>query len=487
LDSAFIKTAIGSKKTAENVYKRARRFVPAYKHFLETQGFKGGEQFDMLPVSDKESYALAYPFEKLLADEREKIFAISRSSGSSGNSFYWPILKSTNRFVVLKSRIFLECAFAVHKKKTLAIVGLSLGSWLGGESYSWALKSMAVSTPYPFLVFSPGNHHDEIIEIICKMSPFVEQIILFLVPSAIAHLHLKASQLNQSLPLEKLRYIVVGEPFPESIRISLQNRAGISEETTFMLSMYASADTGGLGTESPATVALRKLLHRNKYLANSLGIESPIPLFFHYIANDAYLETINGQFCVTRWQGIPLMRYILYDQVTLYSWKKLKKAIVTSKHLEPQDAALVKLISKASRWLPDLIAVTGRADSCLIVNGTNITESMLDEAVKCYELQGILTGLYRASITYEEDRQYLQLNLEIRQSVVADEATIEQIYKFLMQNLGRVQPEFLDDWKNIYSVWDSDPTKRILKLNLLPWPSLSQATETTIKQRGIVK
>lgn len=484
--TSFTKNSLGSKRLAERVCQRAQRGVPAYKQFLETQGIKARIPFNQLPLSDKKSYALAYPFEELLADDANKIYAIARSSGSSGNSFYWPILKSNSCFVGLKTRIFLERTFAVHKKKTLAIVGLSLGSSLGGVSFSCALNNMAANTPYPFWVFCPGIQQDDIIEMICKMNPFVEQIILFIVPSAIAHLHIKASERERSLPLEKLRYIVIGEPFPESIRTSLQNRAGVAEDIPFMFSMYASADTGGLGTESFASVALRKLLYRNNALANSLGIESPIPHFFHFIASNTFVEVIDGHFCITRWQGIPLIRYILYDRVDLYSWRKLRETILTSDKLDSQDETFVKIIAN-SPWLPDILAVTGRSDSCLILLGTNLTEYMLDEAVKCEELQDILTGLYRAQILYEENQQYLEFDLEVRQGVTSNEVVSDRVYHSLVKILGRVQPEFLDDWNRVFSAWDNNPSKRILRLNLLPWPALSQATEKAIKQRGIIK
>lgn len=482
----FLKNSLGLKETAEKVAWRAQQFVPAYKRFLEKHGLKGGEPFERLPQSDKKSYALAYSFEELLPKDAEEIFAIFRSSGSSGNSFYWPQLKSDYRSSPAAVRRFLEETFAIHQKKTLAINGFNLGGWIGGESSSWNLKNLAIETSYPFWVYSPGNKPDEIIEIICQMQPLVDQIILLIVPSALAHLHLKARQLNKTLPLAKLRYLVGAEPFPESLRTSLQKHAGVEEDTPFMLSSYGSGDTATLGLESLVTVALRKLVYRNSILASYLGIESPIPQFLHFTATDTFLETLDGHLCVTRWQGIPLVRYILYDRVALYSWKGLKQAILTSELLEEEDKPWVKILSAASDRLPDLLAVTGRADSCLILGGANLMEYMLDEAVKCQDLRGILTGLYRARIIYEEGRQYLAFDLETGQGVFPDTATSDRVYHSLVQTLGQLEPYFLEAWKNLYSAWDSDPTKRILRLNFLPWPSLSQATEKTIKQRGIV-
>ncbi|MBW4497686.1 MAG: hypothetical protein KME26_32420 [Oscillatoria princeps RMCB-10] len=487
MNREFLKNALGAKEIAEQVAERAQRAVPAYKRFLEKHGLKGGEPFDRLPQSDKESYILAYPFEELLADNSEEIFAIFRSSGSSGKSFYWPSLKSTYQSSPAAFRAFLEGMFAVHQKKTLAIVGFALGSWVGGNYFSWALKNIAIETPYPFWVFSPGSHPDEILELICKMNPFVEQFILFLVPSTISYINLKASQLKQDIPFSKIRYMVTGEPFPESVRASLQKRAGVGDNTRFMFSFYASADTGTLGVESLASVTLRKLLYRNIALANSLGIESPTPHFFHLFVGDVYLETADGHLCVTRWQGIPLVRYMLYDRVALYSWKELKHAILTSDMLNSEDAALVKILSAASDRLPDLLAVTGRGDSSLIFGGSNFMEYMLDAAVKCEELDDILTGLYRARIIYEEERQYLEFDLEIREGVSDDRATIERVYHSIVRSIGRLNLEFLNKWKAVYSAWDSNPDKRIFRINFVPCPGLSQATETSIKQRGIVR
>ncbi|WP_017716868.1 hypothetical protein [Kamptonema formosum] len=487
MNRAFLKTALGAKEIAEQVAKRAQRNVPAYKRFLEKHGLKGGEPFDRLPQSDKESYLLAYPFEELQADNSEEIFTIFRSSGSSGKSFYWPQLKSASGSSTRAFRAFLEGMFAVHQKKTLAIVGLSLGSWIGGDFFSWNLKNLALDTPYPFWVISPGSHPDEILEIVCKMNPFVEQFILFIVPSTISYLNLKANQLKQAIPFSKIRYIVTGEPFPESVRASLHNRAGVGESARFMFSLYASADTGTLGAESLASVTVRKLLYRNSALANFLGIESPTPHFFHLFVSDVYLETVDRHLCVTRWQGIPLVRYMLYDRVALYSWKQLKHAILTSDMLNSEDADLVNILSAASDRLPDLLAVTGRGDSSLIFGGANLMEYMLDAAVKCEELQDILTGLYRARIIYEEERQYLEFDLEIREGVSPETATIERIYYSLVRSIGRVNPEFMNKWKAVYSAFDSNPEKRIFRMNFVPCPGLSQATETTIKQRGIVR
>jgi phenylacetate-CoA ligase len=485
MNKTFFKNSLGSKETAERVAQKAQQVVPAYQQYLERHCLNPGDPFEKLPTSEKQSYALAYPYEELLVRNEEEIFVLFRSSGSSGNSFYWPQLKSAFRSSPVATRKSLEETFSIDRKRTLAIVGFHLGGWIGGESSSWIFKNVAHDASYPFWVLCPGNDIDEIIKIICQLESSVEQIILLIVPSAIAHLHLRASQLNQSLPVKKLRYLVGGEPFPETLRTTFQNQAGVQPNIPFMLSCYGSGDTGNLGMESLPSVALRKLLVQNEALVGELGIELPIPHFFHFAAPNAFLETVNGSLCVTLWQGIPLVRYILYDQVSLYSWRELRQAILSSNQLNPKDEPWVNLLQSASEDLPDLIALTGRTDSCLIVGANNLTEYMLNEAVQSEELNDVLTGLYRAKIDYEEDRQYLSFDLEAIQGIALDREKVDLVYYSLVKTLGRLEPSFLEDYKNIYCLWDADPTKRILRLNFLPWPSLSQTTETSIKQRGI--
>ncbi len=487
MERAWEKKTIGWKLQGKKVARRVQKEVSAYRRFLAERGLNSNVEFDQLPVTDKQSYALSYPYEELLGGDREKFLAIFRSSGSSGNPFFWPVLKPSSRLMPWSTRLFLEQSFAIHKRKTMVIVGLGLGSWLPGEHFSWGMKNVAMQVSYPFWVFTPGTNFQEIIEMVQRMDNLVEQIIILITPAAIPHLRLKAVELGQTLPLAKLRYVLLGEPFPESIRSYWQTEAGIPPEIAFMLSMYGSNDTGGLGVESLGSVAVRQLLEQNPALAEELGITPPIPLFFHAIAFDAFLEIVDGSLCITRWQGIPLVRYMVYDKVAFYSWQKLKQAILTSKHLPPGDNPWVDVVAKSANWLPNIIAVTGRSDSCLILNGITITEYMLDEAVRCAELQPILTGIYRARIIYEETRQHLALDLELNPDVIIDATTSDLVYHHLVKSLGRVEPVFLATWKNEYSHWDNDPDKRVFKIRLLPWPSLSQSTETSIKQRGIVR
>lgn len=84
----------------------------------------------------------------------------------------------------------------------------------------------------------------------------------------------------------------------------------------------------------------------------------------------------------------------------------------------------------------------------------------------------------------EEGRQRLNLVLETR---LPEPPDANAVYSQLIAALGRAQPEFLEDWRNIYARWDADPGQRILKIDFVAWPELSQSDALRIKQSGIVE
>lgn len=474
---------LGSRERALDIARRAAKNVPAYSRLLAASGIDEVSSFEALPLTDKGNYLGPSPYRDLLADDYDRTFTIFKSSGSSGQAFYWPQLKEQGLSSGPRLCKFLEDVFHIHERRTLAIVGLALGSWIGGEHLSWALKSIASATPYPFSVFSPGSAHDEIIAMIVNADPFVDQFLVFLCPSAISHMHLKAQDRGIALPHGKLRYMVLGEPFPENLRLSLQKAAGAPPAEPVILSMYGSADTGFLGVESPASAVLRQAVMAAPDFAGHIGLRGALPHFFHFSAPDAYVEVVDGELCVTRWQGIPLVRYNLHDSATILSWQSMCSIASELAGRNPALAALAGAMRSVPD-LPDLISIHGRSDGCLILCGTNISETMLDEAVRAASLSEWLTGAYKARIAYEDNRQHLEFDLEWKKDAPMDTQATNQVYAGLVRELGCVQPEFLDDWRNVYSAWDDNPAKRILRLKPVRWPELSGKLEKVVKHRG---
>jgi phenylacetate-CoA ligase len=179
-----------------------------------------------------------------------------------------------------------------------------------------------------------------------------------------------------------------------------------------------------------------------------------------------------------------LVRYNLHDGAALLGWEPLRNAVLASAPRSPLNVDLLRLLQDAQA-MPDVIAVSGRTDSCLALGGTKLTEGMLDEAVRCDELRDLLTGAYRASVVFEQERSMLTMDLEFIQGVAPDAIALDRVYHTLIESLGRVQSEFASDWQEVYRKWDNDPSRRVLQLRALSWPALSKDTQQVIKQANL--
>jgi phenylacetate-CoA ligase len=479
------KKTLGSEKKALKLALKGYETIPAYQNFLDNQGIKSPNCFEDLPVTDKNNYILKYDFKELIHQNATKGYRIGTSSGSSGKNTYWLNSPDSVTNNGLKLRIFLESNFQTHLKPTLAIMALNYPAWAASENLDLALKISSMGINYTFYTFSCGIKLDSIIDVINLMNSDVEQIVIFIVPSTIFHLQERAKHLGYDLPIEKLRYIVVGEFFTENLRINLQNQAQVTPEKPFMYSFYGSSDTVTLGTESLASISLRKLLYQNPILASDLGFDHVIPKFFHLTNKDTFIETDDEGILVTQWDDIPLFRYLLSDNVSLYSWRDLKQEILEASANYDLCPKLLKIINNSTNYLPDILALKGRNDKCIVFRGLNIYEYLLDTIVRHQDLQDILTGIYYAKIIYRENgQQVLKFDLETKLDL--NSQLQEYLYHFLINTLCKLYPDFAEDWETIYCQWEKNSNDKILDLNFHLYPQLSQNLLNKNKHQAIL-
>lgn len=469
----ILKTA-GDKRKARETAGKALMHISAYTDFLAKHGFRDFDvEFEKLPLTDKQNYFSKWPYSKLVPkDHWNEILYVLRSSGASGHPFYWPQLKSNYRDYDKKLEKLLIHLLGVNKKKTLCIVGLALGSWIGGELISWVLKNISLRAKYPMTVFSPGNQHEEILDIIKEASGLADQILIFLCPSAISQLLALARQKNISLPFKKLRFGIIGEPFSEEFRENITAYCQLEFPEIIMASMYGAADTGMIGIESKYSIALRHLLNSDEKVREALGIGQPLPNLYHLTARDTYIETVGKELVFTRWQGVPLIRYNLHDEGSILSWGKIKSVLKSIKL--SQEHEKIKPLILNNYFLPDLIAVSGRTDGVIMLCGTNISESMLLSAIEAPELKKICSGAFEVRLKVEPDgRQRLSWDIELRPEAEISALLEDSVYKILVERLGKVQPEFASDYQQMYRNWDNDSEKRIFRINFHTWPTMS--------------
>jgi phenylacetate-CoA ligase len=481
---------IGSREYAQSTFERMVAGSKAYRDYLNSLGL-GHAFWNELPLLTKKNFYSAYPWQALIPHESySDIYSVIRSSGTTSGQaasrgFFWPQLKSQDAQALLPLRKIVTDTFKLHERRTLVIIGLSLGSWAGGEQFSFFFKSLALMGQLPLVLFSPGNQHREILEIIEGTHEAFDQILIALCPSAIFYLERLAETSGMSLPLEKISFLVTGEPFPESLREDLICRSKKRPEQIMMLSVYGSADTGLLGFESLPLIQLRQLLARNPQGAKAFGLLSrSVPSLFHIHAQDVYLEAVQGELVVTRWQGLPLVRYNLEDQVQMFSWKQ---SCLLAAEVDSDRATLWAEWSQLP--LPDFIGIYGRTQGCVFLCGSNIFETMLQEAFNRSRLKEISSGNFIAWTEVQKSQQLLCWQIELKPGVKAPELKkLDELHAELVALVSEQQPEFGEDYEKFYKPFEKDGL-RIFRFHFTEAPGLSEhpKLKSMIKRKILVE
>jgi phenylacetate-CoA ligase len=369
--------------------------------------------------------------------------------------------------------------FHLESRKTLAIVGMGLGSWSGGDRYNLMLKSLALETSLPLTVFSPGTAHSEIVEIISRFGALYEQILIIIVPSAIYYLEKLANQSGSPLPYHKLAFIAPGEGFNEDLRKHVRQSA-FPHKMTF-ISNYASADAELTGLESPELAEARALLNEHPEYADELGFKSrSIPNLFHVFPSAGYLENVDGRMVMTRWQGLPLARYDLHDSVQFFNWRTL------CSELAAMSGDRTTWLENSRKPYTDVIGVFGRADQCVVILGNNLYGPMLEEVLMRSALGVLTTGHFVVWPSLSDGRQVLSWQIELKKGVTLTDDEIDQHYHKLVALLSDQQPSFAAN-RMIFSPQQTSGPK-LFDFHFCTEPALSsnQRYRSGIKRRVVI-
>jgi len=472
---------IGSRAAAKMVFDRLLGGSRAYAD-LVSQAVKGLGKTTVtelawaeIPTVTKKEFFSSHSWRELVPQESyNDIYSLIRSSGTStankNRGFFWPQLKSVDARMEPALHSAITQTFRLQERKTLVIIGLSLGSWAGGEQYSFVFKTLALRSNFPLVVFSPGNQHQEILEIIEKCHTEFDQIIIGVCPSAIFYLERMAQQAGTPFPLDKISFLVTGEPFPEAMRQDLHQRSGQNGDRLAMLSVYGSADTGFLGVESLPLARVRQFLCQHADVAESLGFPpTAIPNLYHAQTQDVLLEVVNDELLVTKWQGLPLVRYNLEDRVAFYSWKSMCETIALA---DAANASIWK--SFGSLPLSDVLAVYGRTQGCVFLCGSNVFESMLQQVILQSTVRDSFTGTFVAWSEVEHGQQRLHWQIEMKPGQpIPTAGEADALHAEFVALLSEQQPEFGEDYEKFYRSAEAQGL-RIFSFHFCQSPHLSQ-------------
>lgn len=230
------------KWRARLAFYRAAGHVPAYREFLETAGYKGGEP----PETDKENYVKLFRTEERCVGGRlpERDVTIDESSGSTGTPYNW-VRSGLERH---QSHIFISyfAQYCYGMQPYVTINAFSMGAWATGIN-------MGVAMARHGIVKCTGPDVEKILHTLRFFGPAYRYVIAGY-PPFLKHL-IDAAE-AQGFPFDEfdLRALVGGEGMAEGLRDYLLRRF------TSVFSGFGATDLEiGIAGETPVAVAIRRL------------------------------------------------------------------------------------------------------------------------------------------------------------------------------------------------------------------------------------
>lgn len=402
-------------------FKSAGAKCSYYKKLLEEAGV------DIRQIKDIDSFKKLVPvidkkiFQEPLSDlcfhgKIDKLQAISVSSGFSRDFSYSLSSKEELKKIFFYCDFLLDYNLHTQKNKTLFINCLGMGVKV------YTSLSLAETSVRP----------DSVLAIIKKASPYFKQFIIVGNAYFLKKVAEDIAQSSINLSSKALHLLMGEDWFPENYRSYLSGLLGHEADLPQRGIISASFGISELGLslfqETKETIQIRRLAFENKAFREALfgeGIKI-CPAFFQYNPLAIFLEEIEESlvFTILRKDAlIPLLRYDSRDKGKIIPYRHLEK-ILKNFHYE--------------KYLPEfklpLVAVFGRKDKVLNINGIDITPEEIKEALYSdFEAAALTTGYFRMS----NENNILKLEVQLKEAKVPSEK-IENKFKEAMKKYVKI-------------------------------------------------
>ena len=416
-----------SKKTKTEpleLFKLLHSRVPAYREFLKDKKIRADKvgRVEDIPVMDKKSYITKYDFYKRFVDGKVPPMAYA-SSGSSGQPTFWFRSDEQEEWGTgLHEEIFSE-SFKISKKDpVLAVVCFSMGIWIAGNYTAACLRGMS-RRGYNLTTITPGIDKEDIMQILESLSDKFKYLVLAGYPPFINDILHEAKHRGIKLP-KQIRVFTSGDSFSEEWRTDMLDIIG-QKNSSSIVNIYGSADTGMIGYETASTIALRRKASKNKELKRRLfGDTEKLPALFQCHPY-TYLEDFNDEILVTVKSAIPLLRYNIHDLGRVISTKELSQNF------------------KVKSRMP-FVTKVGRTDVAVTFYALNIYPEQIRAAIEDKRISKLLTGNYLAYNEYDkvDKREKLIVQFELRDGVTASKDKLKVAQSVLVQYLLKLSSEY---------------------------------------------
>lgn len=433
------------QRMALRAARRAFDSVPFYRSFWEARGFTSDrfnhltiDDFARLPHTNKQltedtpDTDLLYSLADLAAD----VAMIGQSSGTRRKPTRWPIgwsefLSTSVAFLPILRNLALP-----QGARTAIVLAAALeGGDASGNMLYRVFFALKERTGWNVEIVVPGEQSETMHDWLLWLSHHGFTSLMFIsFPGTLERFldYELSLQVEQRIDWDLFtrKHISLGgqlvdralrQRFRDEMRLDPNSLTGESI-------LYASSDTGQLIAHStPFTLWLEGYLEQHPELGQALGltddcIDKPIlelmpPVTMYYENDD------DEGVLLTTWKLRPLIRYAIGDRLWLPDRSNILPILKKVAPSWRRDFAKVggrrSDVSRSTR----IGVVLGRADDIVIVNGANITPSMVWHALELADLNTQVRHIKHQSNPARPNVYELFLEL----TTLSDKATLEQM------------------------------------------------------------
>ncbi len=410
---------------AHAVYLKAKDECPAYRDFLEREGYtkNGRWKLSALPVMTKENYVKRFSIEERCYGGRLPAagVVIDESSGSSGLPNNW--VRSREEREDVKRILQLNYQLIYRDSGCILLNCFALGPWATGMNVSMSLVDVGI-------LKSIGPDQKKLENSLELFGKSYRYLIFGYPPFIKSFVDTTRLNLNEY----RMDLIVGGEGISEPLRTHLL------KYFRTVISSYGASDLEiNIGVETELTINLRRLCMKNGALSQKLfGREVP-PMIFQYNALDYLIETTpEGELVFTigrQTSAAPKIRYNLHDVGGTLTHKRL------AQELAAEGIKISELATRQSRF--PILFVYGRSDLTVPFYGAKVYPSDVEEIIN--RDSGLVKQVNSFQIASYEDAEInrrLKIRLEKTRDFEGEMSSTDELRDIFFEGLSRSNQDF---------------------------------------------
>lgn len=439
------------KQKALQLFRETVKRVPAYRKYLNEHNvnpeeIKTFEDFKKLPVIDKKNYLDQYPLEQAVWDgDISKMYMVTCSSGSTGKPYFWPRLTEKDKSIPRAMELMYTEFFEIDRKKTLVLINLALGTWAAGELAAESSRIVARKPNLPITVITPGLSLEETIRIFKEIGNKFEQTIIVGYPPFVRDV-IEAG-INEGLDWKKynLKLLIGGEGTSEEWRDYIAERIGAKDNIKAIISLFATADAGIIGHETPLSILIRRLARKDSRLCQALFENSQIPSLNQFNPLAWYIEKVNDEIVLTINSGIPLIRYNFHDRGGVITFSEMLEKLKNNGY-DLEKLLLENYLDLKKVWRLPFFYVFGRSDA-VVFRGANVYLDHIKMALETEKLFKTNTGKFKISVAHDDQQnEFVKIDLQLANGVVPT----KELDKLYTETIVGVLLKLNGEYKTVY-------------------------------------